>query len=390
MSEDPAIYRQKCFHPPYCPNKNCRFHLIERESREFKEGARHKLHFRFYREKGWMRKVSYPYFVKRYRCIECKVSFCFNSFKLDYREKRWGLNSKIYRYELMGASNREIARQLNCSEHLVRGRLKKLAQWALIKQSERLEKFDGIVEPIAMDGLEAFAKSQYDPNNINQAIGRESLFIYDFNFCPLNRKGRMSERQKRIRNMKEITQGRYAPRAIRTSCKELFTRLYEMRRDLNAPLILLTDQHYQYRRAVTRDLAKLNIIHKTISSKRPRNYNNLIFPVNHSDLLIRHHIAAFKRETIAFSKTHERMIHKFILFMVHKNFMRPQFVKPHTRNTKANIESPAMALGLTDKILDFHEFFDIKRTLKQVPLNREWEHFYYERPTYEREKRKIA
>jgi hypothetical protein len=106
--------------------------------------------------------------------------------------------------------------------------------------------------------------------------------------------------------------------------------------------------------------------------------------------MIRQHIAAFKRETISFSKTHERMIQKFTLFMVWKNFLRPQFVKPQKHNPKANTQTPAMALGLAKKKLKFYEFFHLRRTLNQIPLNREWTSYYYEKPTYVRELKKAA
>jgi hypothetical protein len=148
--------------------------------------------------------------------------------------------------------------------------------------------------------------------------------------------------------------------------------------------VLFTDEHFQYRRVVQKDLRGYKILHKTVSSKECRNYQNLIFPVNHSDVMIRHHVAAFKRETIAFSKTHERMIQKFTLFMVWKNWFRPQFVKQQKHNPKANTQTPAMALGICSKKLEFHEFFHLKRTTQQVPLNREWNHFFHEKPTYTR------
>jgi hypothetical protein len=344
---------------------------------------------RFYRSKGWHIRDTHPYRVKRYECFRCKTSFCYTSFKLSYGQRRSGINSKIFKLFTIGASNREISRQLSCSEHLIRGRLKRMFQWSLLRQTELLKNVR-INEPITFDGLESFAGSQYDPNNIQQAIGKESLFIYDFNFCPLNRKGRMSAWQKIIRSEQDKTIGRYPPRAIRTSTKEIFMRLYERRQDQNSPLVLFTDEHFQYRRVVQKDLRGYKILHKTVSSKECRNYQNLIFPVNHADLMIRQHVAAFKRETISFSKTHERMIQKFTLFMVWKNFFRPQFVKPQKNNQKANIQTPAMALGICKKKFEFHEFFHLKRTIKQVPLNREWDHFFHEKPTYSRVLQKAA
>jgi hypothetical protein len=393
MSEDPAILRQICFQPPYCPNENCRFHLLEKNPSLLSEIKRMRIHLnrpaRFYRSKGWKPKLSHPFRVKRYVCLFCQKSFTYSAFKLDYHQKKPGLNAKIFNLFHIGASNREIARQIGTSEYLVRGRLKKLAQWALVRQTELL-KNHLIDEPVVYDGLECFARSQFEPNNINQAIGKDSLFIFDFSFCPLNRKGKMSDRQKRIRDFQYETIGKYPTNAIRTSTSEIFRRIYEKRQNKNQPIILYSDQHYQYRRALKYDLKDCKFHHVTVSSKDYRNYKNILFPVNFADMLIRHHVAAFKRETIAFAKTHERMIQKFALYMCWKNFLRPQFVKKQKRNKKSNQQSPAMAIGIANKILKFHEFFDIKRTLKQVSLNREWESYYKEIPTYTRIRKNAA
>jgi hypothetical protein len=261
-----------------------------------------------------------------------------------------------------------------------------MGQWALIKQTERCKGHE-IDEPVVYDGLEAFAKSQYDPNQIQHVLGKKSLFTYDFNYCPLNRKGRMSSFQKKVRDYQYSTIGKYPPRAIRASSAEIFRRIYEKRKNKQAPLVLHSDEHFQYKRAIRRDLKGLEIAHFTTSSKDYRNYLNELFPVNHLDMLIRHRVCAYKRETIAFAKTPQRMILKYALFMVFKNFMSPQFVSPHKEDPECNKQSPAMRLGITSKILEFYEFFDLRRTLKQVKVNREWECFCREILTYRRQPR---
>ncbi|MEO5969078.1 MAG: hypothetical protein ABIQ95_04055 [Bdellovibrionia bacterium] len=375
MQDDPFIRRQKCFQPPYCPNEKCNFHQTS--------NSQGPPQVRFFWSNGWAKTQCHPYRVRMFRCRFCKRNFRYTFFKLDFREQRPGLNSKIFSYLTCGVSNREIARRLKTSEHLIRLRYKKLAQWALVKQTERTQNLK-IKEPIVYDGLEAFADSQYDPNHIQQSIGKDSLFIYDFNFAPLNRKGMMSPRQKILRRIIEEKVGRYPPKSIRASTREIFARLYERRADPTQPLIIFSDEHFQYRRAIELDLKDQNIQQITTSSKQSRNYKNHLFSVNHADLLIRQHIGAFSRETICFSKTHARMVGKYTLFMVWKNFFRPQFVKPHKKKPQCNINTPAMELGLTQKPLEFYEFFDIKRSPKQIPLNREWNLFYEEKVPYAR------
>lgn len=295
---------------------------------------------------------------QRYKCRHCSCTFSQNRFSLEYRLKKndLGLNYKIFLLCSFGLSNRRIARIHEISESCVRTRLQRMAEWGFDFHSHMLTKLLKD-EALCMDGLENFAGSQYDPNYINQIVGRDSLFIYDFNFSPMNRKGRMSPWQKNRLAEIEQEHGRYDPSAIRKSTLSLVKRSYNRRVCPKTPLALLSDEHFQYKRALLQLQSQCKIDHMTISSKACRNFQNILFPVNHADLLIRHHIGAFKRETISFSKTAARMCQRFMIFAIYKNYMAPQFTKTHVRRPHAHQQSPAQYLGLTDGLLKFREIF---------------------------------
>jgi hypothetical protein len=274
-----------------------------------------------------------------------------------------------------GLSNRCIARTFSVSEHCVRLRLRRLSQRALAFQSASLN-VHRLNEAICYDGLENFAGSQYDPNNINQAIGRDSLFIYDFNFAPLNRKGRISVWQRARLVEIEAAYGRYNPSALRPSTAKILARMHDLR-PRGAALELLSDQHFQYRRALKRELKHLKTHHTTISSRACRNFQNILFSVNHADLLIRQRLAAFARETISFSKSAGAMCQKYALFMVQKNYMLPQFTKRHVRRPKAHLETPAQNLGLCSRPLTYSDIFALAPTREDLKtLNPEWRYFW--------------
>jgi transposase-like protein len=314
---------------------------------------------------------------QRFKCLHCGKKCTENSAKLHFRLRHAdpGLNAKIFHLVLHGLSNRQIAHLHGLSPHGVRRRIKRLAQAALAFHHHCL-KHVFIHEPVAFDGLENFAGSQYDPNNINQAIGRHSLFTYDFNFAGLNRKGRMSPWQKRRLHHIVATQGRYDPAAIRRASKELIVRIYQ--KTAITPLVLCSDEHFQYRRVMTEDLKRLKIEHLTVSSKKCRNYQNILFAVNHADLLIRQRLAAFTRETISFSKTPGAMCQKYALFMVHKNYMRAQFTKKQSLRADANLKSPAQKLGLCQSLLGFAEIFSRRSTVTDIAdWNEDWQHFWH-------------
>lgn len=315
---------------------------------------------------------------QRFRCLKCRRRFNENasSFNFGLRKADTALNSKIFYMCLQNLSNRGIAKAYYISEHCVRIRLKRMARSAMIFHDQML-KDKRISEEVCFDGLENFAGSQYDVNNIQQAIGRDSLFIYDFNYAPLNRKGRMSHWQKQRLKEIEAEFGRYNPQAIRVATKDILERLSNKRCKVKNTFTLLSDEHFQYKRAIKRDLRHHKIEHVTISSKACRNFQNILFNVNHADLVIRQQVKAFSRETISFSKTPADMCQKYALFMVYKNYMTPQFTKVHVRRPKAHIESPAEALGLTNKIVEFGEIFNrLSSRQDQKQLNADWQHFW--------------
>jgi len=243
-----------------------------------------------------------------------------------------------------------------------------MARWALLAWAKDLEKVS-IQESVAFDGLENFSFSQYEPNNINHAVGRESLFVYDFNLSAMNRKGRMSQRQKKRKKKLEEKHGRF-PSAIAKDARAIFERLLAKADRLT----LHSDNHYAYREALGR-IKSPKLFHQITSSKVARNYRNRLFAINHTDLLSRHHLADYKRETIAFAKHTVSMQESFVLLSVYKNYMRPCFIKPH-KDRSFNKESPAMRLGLKKHILSFGEFFRIRPAKIQVKLNPDWQKLF--------------
>jgi hypothetical protein len=280
---------------------------------------------------------------------------------------------------------RSIARKIGHSEKMVRVRLRKMAQWAELKHAD-LSSEREIEEPIVYDGLENFSYSQYDPNNINHAVGKRSLFIYDFNLCPLNRKGRMSAWQKKKKRTLEEEYGPYPKDAIRTSTTRLLSRLVQ--RAKGRKLTLYSDRHFQYERSVKIDLAKEEITHIKVSSKIHRNFQNPLFAVNNVDLQARHNQAAFKRETIAFSKHEIAMQDSFTLYAIYRNYMRPKFWGTHRSDPKCSVTSPAMELGIAKKILSFIDFFGERVKPTQVKLNEDASDRFYRIASYSR--REIA
>jgi hypothetical protein len=343
--------------PPYCPNPKCKCHdpaISESLGRYARNGTRSI--------------ARYPYESVLFRCYICRKTFPSSIFTFSYRDKRDADYGQILEMRGKGCTLRDIAEQLGCSLKTVLRRKSKIARQALLTQTKLLDGLK-IKESVAMDGLENFAFSQYDPNNLNHAVGRGTFFCYDFNFAPMNRKGRMSGRQIIRKKQFENKFRKYDPRAIEASSERLFQRLFER---CEGELTLHTDNHYMYRAALARLRGSFQFAHMITPGKVARNFRNRLFAINHIDLLTRQKVASFKRETVSFAKHSVGMLEDFAIFMIQKNFMRMKFLKKHSRDPLSNEETPAMRLGLTNKRLTFYELFAVRITKYQVSLNDDW------------------
>ena len=197
---------QSNFTPPYCPNFKCSFHT--------------KLAEKFWVKNGKAKVKKYPGFIQRYKCKACKKNFSYTSFKLEYR-RRSDPFEDIFNLTTESVSNSGIARKLGISEHKVRECLKVLARQCLLKHELLTQNLE-IKEDLVFDGFESFSRSQYDPNNINNLVLKDSFFTLDFSFSHLNRKGRMTLAQK-IKNKKlQQKYGKYPSNQIRTKSKMIF------------------------------------------------------------------------------------------------------------------------------------------------------------------------
>ena len=306
--------------------------------------------------------------IQRYKCKNCSKTFNAKHLKLDYRCRRKNIYEDIFHCSTQGMSNRAIARKLGMAESSIRNRLKHLSRQALLRW-EQLQRPHKIQEDVCYDGFETFVYSQYDPNNINHAVGKKSFFLYDFNYSHINRKGRMTSAQrKRLRDIQQKN-GRYPQNLIYTQSKKIFSYI-DLKKENR--LTLYTDEHFSYTKALnTLNLSKIN--HHQTNSKDHRGVNNHLFPINHLDMKLRHFLKSCTRETIAFNKNEMGLMDRYILHGVQKNFLRPRFLK-HGKNKEE--KSPAMLIEILDKIMTFSEFFNVRKTSLQINLREEWRNYY--------------
>ena len=266
-----------------------------------------------------------------------------------------------------GMSNNSIARLLDVAEGTVRDRLKLMARQSLLFEKNHRPKKSA--EDVAYDGFETFTHSQFSPCYVNTAVGSHSHFIYHNTISPLNRKGRMTSEQKSKNANLIMKHGLYPTNSV---YKESCYIMRELSRMCPGQTVF-TDEHRSYVRAYRSVGA--NFEHQTISSLERRDPSNPLFPVNHLHMLYRHFFSSQQRETIAFQKHEAALLEKIQLMKIYRNFMSTKFVKKNKFDPRAHEWSPAMYVGVAEKVMNFEEVFGVRKLNSQVKLDSREEAF---------------
>ena len=330
--------------PPHCPNPSCKYHSDSTGWR--------------YRRKGFYERHRRPRRVQRYQCLHCHRYFSSSSFSVGYWLRRPELLEPVFHRLVACSGFRQIAREAKVSHSTIRRLSERLGRHCLLFH-EALRTKDCPQEPLVLDGFRTFEHSQYWPMDLNLIVG-ESLFVYGFNDAELRRSGSMRPSQAVKRRILEKKHGRPDPQATRKAVEEGLRRVVPP----GAAVTLRSDEHQAYPRAMGR-LADRTFFHERTSSKEARTTTNPLFPVNLSDLLIRHCSANHKRETIAFSKRRQSALYRLAIWTVWRNYMKD-------RSENRPRGTPAQALGLVKGSLEVGRILRERLFPSREPTVRGW------------------
>ena len=319
--------------PPHCPHPECDSHARPEGWRAIK--------------KGFFSRKAHPQKIQRYRCSHCRRSFSSQTFSPTYWLKRPDLQQPLL-FRVLGCSAfRQIGWEFGVYASTVQHQVERLGRHCLLLL-QQLRPRGAPPEPLALDGFRSFEYGQYWPFDVHLLVG-QSHFVYGFQDAELRRSGTLRPIQRRKRARLESVHGRPDPQATRKSVQELLERELP----IGSSIELDTDEHRAYPQALRR-LAGRAIQHRTTSSQARRTPQNPLFPVNLSDLLIRHTGGNHKRETIAFSKRRQGALYRMAIWAAVRNY-----VKPASVNRKR--PPPGVALGVIPRALTVAELLRERR-----------------------------
>ncbi|MFW5994590.1 MAG: helix-turn-helix domain-containing protein [Spirochaetia bacterium] len=252
------------------------------------------------------------------------------SFSLDVHIKRRADYRRIERALSEGSGVRAIARHLEVSTGTVLNRLERAARSAFATLSE-LSTYLAHRESLAFDGFRSFCVCQHLPCDITHLIGRDSEYVYVFDYAPLRRGGRMNAAQRASQKRFERSMSPN-PHATEDSAARIYDHILEAGRwpPEHPPKEIWSDEHYAYIRAwqahshITHAQHLRWVIHRTISAKAPRTGQNPIRAVNYFDRELRKDLAEHHRETVCFARTPHGMLARFAVYVAHHNMDKPK------------------------------------------------------------------
>jgi hypothetical protein len=224
---------------------------------------------------------------------------------------------------------RAMARLFNCAPDTINRKICILARQATVIMSHVIENIE-LFEDLTADGFESFAVSQYFPNNFNILVGKDSQFVYHFDYVQLHRKGRMTDYQKKkAAELKKKWPLRRNNELI--AFMEIEQKIMEMlmKTQTVEHLTVYTDEKTIYRQcfdhigAVAKyDGSTAYVTQKQISSRQHRDLNNELFAVNYIDREIRKDMAEHHRETSCFARNVNSSVSRMMVYLFYHNFLK--------------------------------------------------------------------
>lgn len=333
MPRRPLSATSRPFRPPFCPHPDCPWHVATDRSgwRVQRRGARP------------VQRSRKP--VQRFRCTTCGTWFCDAAFTTDYWRKIAGLLPRVYPLLADGPALRQAARILRLSVTTIRRVERRLAQQALLLHLGDERALAGrLTEPLVLDGQRSLAGSRYEPAETYFVFTTEAGFCLELRAFGLRRSGRMSARQKQIRDAREARLGRPDPRARRRIHAATLRRLAALV-PAEHPLELRSDEETDFLPAIRALAATRPVRHVTVSSTARRDTRNPLWMINHKHRLQRHCLASHRRQTIA--------AHKTLAGLQDRQFLHRCWLN-HTKGVSERTAggrrtTPAMRLGIDDR-----------------------------------------
>ena len=296
------------FQPPRCPNRHCPEHHAPRP--------------RFFVRRGSYKPLCRPHPVPRFQCRTCRRGFSRQTFRADYRDHRPDLNAKVFLSLATGLGLRQTARNVGLSYRCTELKFRKIARH-LRRLNLNLRGLLGDPD-LQFDELETFeGRRNTRPLSLPLLIERKTRFVIWGEAAPIRPSGRMSEARKRAIREDERRFGRRKDLSGRSVLRTLRRGASLCPGD--CVVHLSTDEKTTYPMAARAAFGPRPVQHEQTNSQLARETWNPLFPINHTEAMIRDHQGRLRRDTWLASKKRRYLDLAVQVWMAYRNYVRRRF-----------------------------------------------------------------
>ena len=319
------------FQPPRCPFRHCPNH--ERAPRDF------------YVRKGSYTALCRPQPIPRFRCRACGRTFSRQTFRMDYRDHRPYLNSKLFELITSGVGLRQSARILGLSLSSTQLKFRKIARHLRRLNLNLRGELPDFAE-LQFDELETYeGRRNTRPLTIPILIERGSRFVIWSESATIRAHGKMSTVRKKALQEDETRFGRRVDRSRNAIRRTLQRGASIVRTD--RCVLLTTDEKSSYPGLARCAFGERLAGHRRVNSKLARMTWNPLFPINHTEATARDLLGRLRRESWLVSKKRRFLDLGLQVWMAYRNYVRRRF--------NYDQASPAELLGFARRRMGFGE-----------------------------------
>jgi hypothetical protein len=297
------------FQPPRCPYRPCSQHLEPSP--------------RFFCHHGFYHPKCRPQLVPRFRCRFCLRTFSRQTFRMDFRDHRPDLNSKLFQSLASGLGLRQSSRNLRLSPRCTELKFRKIARHLRRLNLNLRGPLPGN-SSFQLDEFETYeGRRNTRPLSVPMLIETKSRFLVWAESATIRPRGKMTAARNRAMLEDELRFGRRRDQS-RWKLRRAFRRGADLARSLSR-ILLETDKKASYLNLAIAAFGRARLVHRSTSSKLARTIANPLFPINHTEAMARDLTGRLRRESWLVSKKRRYLDLGLQVFISYRNYVRRRF-----------------------------------------------------------------
>jgi hypothetical protein len=278
---------------------------------------------------------------------------------MDYRDHRPDLNPRLLQSLASGLGLRQSSRNLRLSLRCTELKFRKIARH-LRRLNLNLRGPLGESSTFQLDEIETYEERRNTrPLSVPVLIETKSRFVVWAEAATIRPRGKRTPARQAAILEDELRFGRRRDRS-RRALQRTLRRGADLLGNLRS-IVFETDKKSSYAGLAARAFGRDRLVHRTTSSRLPRTTANPLFPINHTEAMLRDLSGRLRRESWLVSKRRRYLDLGLQIFIAYRNYVRRRF--------NFDRESPAEILGFVRRRMTETEVLSWRQDWGQASIH---------------------